>query len=473
MNVQKDETQEKGLKGDAMVTPLQPLIDATPALGHLDLVAGTVYGPGKIAKKITVNGNNARATSTGNVLDLAPGSDGTIVRDLIADGPTALNSACFLVRAPVTLERVTAQDALQYGIRQYRTNGVTVNGATIRRVGSAYEVNGFGDGTVLNDVNISQIDRIMVDTAAAWGGDGISLFKTDVNGTVRVNRITVSGCRAKTTLAPWPWDGSAFEGYGVTGKLIVDGFMVNDCVNFVEVGTDTGTPTLVPTGWELRNGTVNGNAVTAPGWDKNCEGLYLRANKNFIIENVTFNNVDDFVMVLVAGGTYGGAMGNNVFRYNTINIKAGGSGVGYGPNRAYIIGASLDPKAFGDVYGNKVVFDPATTPDVALFNGKPPTNKVSVWASQTGWSLTGETWGPNAPVDPCADVKAQLLVANATIAQQGGTISTLTTQNSALTQTNLGLTNQVNALTLQNAAITADRNTQKSKVDRITAICVE
>lgn len=408
---------------------LQALLDAAPAGGVVTLDPAKAYGPAKFSKRLTINGNGAVLSGSGNVLELAPGADGSVVRDVAARGSTALNAALFLVRAPhVALERVTATDGTQYGIRAYHTTDLTVAGAVIRRVACGVEINGFGNGVLLNDLDIAQIDRMMLDTVSGWGGDGINFFRTDPAAVMRVSRLSVRGSRAKTALAPWPWDGSAIEAYGSSGKVIVDGFVISDCVNFVEVGTDD--PTQVATGWELRNGTVTGNPVTSPGWDRNCQGMYLRANKNFLVEGVVFSDVDDFALAVVAGGTYGGAQSGNILRNCTIRLKAGPSITGYGVTRAYVVASGADPRVW-DVYGNTVVcavgFDAGL---VATKTARTPTEMQAL----AGWSMTGEKWGPAAlpAPDPCdARVAAVQAVLDAERAASAALAATLTAERDA------------------------------------------
>jgi hypothetical protein len=363
---------------------LQAAHDRAQAGDVLAPRAGTYAGL-RITKVLTVEGGGGLIIEgPGNTVEFTPTAAGSALRGATVRGSTGPTNACLLIRAPqVLVEDVAVEDGSCYGVRQYLADALTMRRVSISRVAAGVEVHRCGAGSVAEDVVISDVDRMVVDSPGGNGGDAWQFVAS--TGPYRLLRPKVARARAKT-VAPWGWDGGAFQGYGPCGAVVIEDWEVRDSVNVCEVGTDAAMGG-VPTGWVFRNGDAWGISEIVPlTHERACVGFTLRANIGFLIERNRFHSLDWWVFSLVAGGAYAGPTSGNVFRDNDVWIKPDA------PEARYVVvGAGVDASAYS-IDGNRVHLDPARTPGgVASVAGMEAIRDIATFQAQTPWGAA-DTW---------------------------------------------------------------------------------
>lgn len=468
--------------------PLQPLIDAAAKFDTIDLDGKAYAGPvNDRSKALTFEGHGSSSIegSSSDVLTLGAGA---ILHGVNVRGANGLAKSNVLVLgAGVVIEDGVIEDSRGapgnrgstggFGIRMYHTDDLTVRRTRFAHNATHIEVNR-GGGLLTEDVIFESADRMMYDdgTSATNGGQSVAIYYG--NGkTNTILRGSSTGNRARTIGgSSWPWDGSFAEGYG-SGILIVDGTVVRDSVNICEVGTSD--PLIVPTGWVFKNMRVWGNPDLAPTFlsGRNCEGFYLRANKNFVISDNEFRDLDDYLINIVSGGQYGGTVGGNLVTRNKLWLKSGPSGTAYAQNAAYVIGSGMVPSTFGKIEDNTVYFVAAQNPAVGNMSGKGITNNLATWKTWTGYG-TGETWGPEPPpADPCAQLEATLLLTQTELSVTKATLTatqnSLTATRAELAATQATLTATQTALDAAQTDLSATQSTLTSTTNLLTVAVAE
>lgn len=395
-------------------TSIQAAIDSAQSGDTLSVGAGG-YAGFKVTKPLTIIGSGIGATkvhaATGNVIEITPTGTKTTLKGLTSEGTPLANgappthAASVLVRGhDVLIEDVLATRPENYAVRQYAADRLTMRRVEMSEASTGIEIHRGGAGSVAEDVYIHDINRMVLDSAQGYGGDGWAFYAS--SGPYRLIRPKVRALRARTQLASWGWDGGAFQGYGPCGPVIIEDFEVRDSVNVCETGTDDNLARGVPTGWIFRNGDIYGAPGVVPlTHEKACVGFFLRANNDFLITGNRFHDVDWYGFILVASGFYASEMNRNQIVDNDFWLKRDM------PEARYVtVAGGVDMAKFGLIDRNRVHFDPLRTPGkVAGIVNVGNTNDVAQFRSWTPWG-DNDTWGPyevTPPPDPCAAIEAE------------------------------------------------------------------
>jgi hypothetical protein len=394
--------------------PLQGVIDSECNAGDtLDIGASVYAGPVRVTKQLALVGTGVIEGGS-KVLEIA--ADGSSASGITIQGARGGteekhdNVANLSITADdVSLADLAILDSDGYGVRSYQSDRLTMVRTGILGAAQCWKADRSG-GHMLTDVT-AFADRMLIDdgTLAVTGGNAFVFYETAGHGNCTLLRCIVTRARAQThSDVGWDEDGSAFEWYGACDPVEIIEWQASDSVNILETGTSD--PGSVGVGWVIRDGIAHGNPDGHGEVGTSCQGLYVRAGRDMIVSGNRFVGLDDFVLQITSGGSYEGAMAGNRFIGNTIELKPGASESDYRQHSAYIIGGAVADsyhEAFTEVDGNRVIFDPANTPAVAVLSGTGDTSDLAQWREWTGYGAADE-WGPEVQEPDCEDLQAQL-----------------------------------------------------------------
>jgi parallel beta-helix repeat protein len=258
-------------------------------------------------------------------------------------------------RIEISGNTVTANSS--FGVLLHSSTEITVSGNDISHTGAGVYVSYGGQGTVIRDNTIHDIDRMIRDTATPTnddaGGEGVVFHRSTGHARVTGNRIW--GARAVSS--DYVWDGGGFSIHGAS-NVTFDGNLLWDSENVLETGTDSG---LV-----CANNTFVRNVVYGAVTAGRMQGMFLRCATDMLIAHNTFVDLPWWAFLIGADSpTYSGSSDglrivNNIVDFGGTDAKV--YGIATALPEGLVIDANLTRTGgtFATLPGGVVVPDLAT-----------------------------------------------------------------------------------------------------------------
>jgi parallel beta-helix repeat protein len=191
-----------------------------------------------------------------------------------------------------------------FGVYLESSTAITVSGNDISHAGAGVYVSYGGEGTIISDNDVHDIDRMIRATVTPGnddaGGDGIAFHRSTGQVLVTGNRVW----RARAISPDYAWDGGGFSIYGAS-NVTFEGNVVWDSENILETGTDPGVP--------CEDNVFVRNVAYGDVSAGRMQGMFLRCATRMLVAQNTFVGLPWWVFLLGPdSSTYSG--GSNGLR---------------------------------------------------------------------------------------------------------------------------------------------------------------
>ena len=330
-------------------------------------------------ERATIFGDSSHA----NVVNIS-GAHHVRVRDVtVTAAPNQWGAGILVGNSSYSVELLDniATNNRSFGIKVSGSTGVLIRGNEIVKNETGIEVSYGGANVVIEDNDIHDNDRMVVNTVGGnedRGANAVVLHKTNGPLTIRANRMWNN----RATSYDYGYDGGAVEIYSSSGATIVDNTMWNN-ENVVETGSD-GTIGCA-------NNTFARNVAYAGARTGPTMGMILRCAQNMLVANNTFSELDRFVFdINASASSFGASVEGLTLRNNVAYSRA---------DKIY----SIDSAMPASVTINRNLAFNAGGGALAYVSGRGNTNSLATFRSWTGYELSGYQADPSFVDRPSAD----------------------------------------------------------------------
>jgi hypothetical protein len=332
-------------------------------------------------ERATVAGDASHA----NVINISGAHHVRITQLTVTGAPNQWGAGILVSNGSYSVEALDnlLHNNRSFGMKVSSSTGVLIKGNEIAKNETGVEVSYGGANVVIDDNDIHDNDRMVVNTVGGnddRGANAIVLHRT--NGPLMISGNRMWNNRA--TSYDYGYDGGAVEIYSASGATISGNRMWNN-ENVIETGSD-GTNGCNDN--EFVRNVAYGGARTGP-----TMGLILRCAADMLVANNTFSELDRFVFDITANASSFGASIEGLTLRNNIAYSTA--------DKIY----SIDSAMPASVTIDRGVAYNSSGAAIAYVAGRGNTNSLATFRSWTGFESGGVQSDPRFADRANADLR--------------------------------------------------------------------